>query len=89
MPVFEHTRRDGRLWPWALGGALFVLLMLRACAFGAVYWPQLDDYIQYHNYPTSGSFSQLQQSPPALHEWAHTPWSWQNADNSRGWSGHP
>ena len=59
MPVFEHTRRDGRLWPWALGGALFVLLMLRACAFGAVYWPQLDDYIQYHNYPTSGSFSQL------------------------------
>lgn len=62
MPVFEHTRRDGRLWPWALGGALFVLLMLRACAFGAVYWPQLDDYIQYHNYPTSGSFSQLQQS---------------------------
>ncbi len=50
-------RRD-----WALAGALFLLLAARCCAFGFRYWPQLDDYIQYHNYPTSDSFWQLHQS---------------------------
>lgn len=29
---------------------LVALLMLRYCAFGLTYYPQLDDYIQYHNY---------------------------------------
>lgn len=52
----EDWRRD-----WALAGVLFLLLAARCCAFGFRYWPQLDDYIQYHNYPTSGSFWQLHQ----------------------------
>ena len=46
--------------------ALFLLLMARACAFGVRYWPQLDDYIQYHNYPSSGSFWALQQATGLL-----------------------
>lgn len=53
----EDRRRD-----WALAGTLFLLLAARCCAFGFRYWPQLDDYIQYHNYPTSDSFWQLHQS---------------------------
>ncbi len=36
--------------------ALAGLLVLRYCAFGLSYYPQLDDYIQYHNYLTSSSF---------------------------------
>lgn len=46
--------------------ALFLLLMARACAFGVRYWPQLDDYIQYHNYPSAGSFWALQQTTGLL-----------------------
>lgn len=42
--------------------AIFLLLMARACAFGVQYWPQLDDYIQYHNYALSESFWELQTS---------------------------
>lgn len=36
--------------------------MLRYCAYGFTYFPQLDDYIQYHNYPSASSFSALCQS---------------------------
>ena len=45
---------------WML--ALWALLMARACAAGLEYWPQLDDYIQYHNYLTAESFSALQKA---------------------------
>lgn len=42
--------------------ALAVLLVLRYCAFGLTYYPQLDDYIQYHNYYRSGhSFWKIAQ----------------------------
>lgn len=44
---------------WALGGVIFLLLMLRACSFGAQYWYQLDDYIQYHNYAMEHDFLAL------------------------------
>ena len=44
---------------WALGGLIFLMLMLRACAFGAQYWYQLDDYIQYHNYAAGNDFCSL------------------------------
>ena len=30
---------------------LFGLIFLRCCYYGLVYFPQLDDYIQLHNYP--------------------------------------
>lgn len=49
-----------------LAAALFLLMMARACAFGARYYPQLDDYIQYHNYSTAGSFQALQESTGLL-----------------------
>lgn len=45
----------------AQGGVLFLLLAVRACAFGFEYWPQLDDYIQYCNYMTNETFMELQQ----------------------------
>lgn len=38
---------------------LFCLMLARYCAFGFTYYYQLDDYIQYVNYPNSGSFSAL------------------------------
>lgn len=44
---------------WALGGVIFLLLMLRACSFGVQYWYQLDDYIQYHNYAMEHDFLAL------------------------------
>ena len=40
---------------------LFLLLMVRNCACGVAYYPQLDDYIQYHNYIRSYSFMALQE----------------------------
>ena len=40
---------------------LFLLVMARYCAFGIQYYPQLDDYIQYHNYIRSYSFMALQE----------------------------
>lgn len=55
-------RGEDRRREWALAGVLFLLLAARCCAFGFRYWPQLDDYIQYHNYPTSSSFWLLHQS---------------------------
>ena len=45
---------------------LFLLLMARNCACGLEYFPQLDDYIQYHNYAQLVSFSDLQQSTGPL-----------------------
>ena len=41
--------------------ALWALLMVRACAAGATYWPQLDDYIQMHNYLKLFDFPTLQK----------------------------
>lgn len=49
-------RSKNRRIDWALGGLIFLMLMLRACAFGAQYWYQLDDYIQYHNYAAGNDF---------------------------------
>lgn len=46
--------------------ALAGLLVLRYCAFGLSYYPQLDDYIQYHNYLTSSSFWALVQTAGLL-----------------------
>lgn len=40
---------------------LFLLVMARYCAFGLRYYPQLDDYIQYHNYTRLYDFSTLQE----------------------------
>lgn len=40
---------------------MFLLTMGRYCAFGFTYYYQLDDYIQYINYPNSGTFSALCQ----------------------------
>jgi len=45
---------------------LFLLLMARNCACGVEYFPQLDDYIQYHNYASGGSFRALQQATGLL-----------------------
>ena len=50
----------------ALFLTLFLLLMVRNCACGAAYYPQLDDYIQYHNYLTSSSFQALEQQVGVL-----------------------
>lgn len=41
--------------------ALWALLMVRACAAGVTYWPQLDDYIQMHNYLELFDFPTLQK----------------------------
>lgn len=41
-------------------GVLLALVMVRNCAAGLAYWPQLDDYIQCHNYAAGFTFSQLQ-----------------------------
>jgi len=45
---------------------LFLLLMARNCACGVEYFPQLDDYIQYHSYTSAGSFQELQQTTGLL-----------------------
>lgn len=45
---------------------LWALLLVRACAAGASYWPQLDDYIQMHNYLRFGSFAALQKAVGVL-----------------------
>lgn len=49
-----------------LAVVLFLLVMVRYCAFGVQYYHQLDDYIQYHNYPSSGDFMALQQATGLL-----------------------
>ena len=55
--VFENVK--DRRGDWVTAGALFLLLMARACAFGVEYWPQLDDYIQLHNYAAGFTFGEL------------------------------
>lgn len=50
-----------RKWFFGVLLTLAALLVLRYCAFGLEYYPQLDDYIQYHNYPSDGPFWQLAQ----------------------------
>lgn len=56
-------RREKRDWkgPAGMFLLLFLLVMARCCAFGVRYYPQLDDYIQYHNYIKSYSFWTLQE----------------------------
>ncbi len=56
----EQTRVIRR--DWAVGGTVFLLLLTRACAFGIQYWPQLDDYIQYHNYASKFDFATLAET---------------------------
>lgn len=53
--------RKRRGWRLTAGLALFLLVMARYCAFGARYYPQLDDYIQYHNYTRMYDFAALQE----------------------------
>lgn len=45
---------------------LAALLVLRYCAFGLSYYPQLDDYIQYHNFHLGSSFWTLAQTAGLL-----------------------
>ena len=64
-PMYRGRRMDWR-GPAGVFLLLFLLLMARNCACGLEYFPQLDDYIQYHNYATAESFSALQQSTGLL-----------------------
>lgn len=50
------------VWTLAAFSIFFLLSMLRFCGFGVTYFPQLDDYIQYRNYPMAGDFSTLAAS---------------------------
>lgn len=59
----EKSTRSG---PAGLFLLLFLLLMARNCACGIAYYPQLDDYIQYHNYAFTYSFPALQQATGLL-----------------------
>lgn len=58
--MLERKRLDWR-GTAGLAAALFLLVMARYCAFGVRYYPQLDDYIQYHNYTQMYDFSTLQE----------------------------
>lgn len=44
---------------WLIFLLIFGLIFLRFCYFGLTYFPQLDDYIQLHNYSTYFSFQQV------------------------------
>lgn len=63
--MLERKKTDWRLTA-GLAAVLFLLVMVRYCAFGVQYYHQLDDYIQYHNYPSSGDFMALQQATGLL-----------------------
>lgn len=54
-------RKGNRKEPAGIFLLLFLLVMARYCAFGIQYYPQLDDYIQYHNYARLYDFSTLQE----------------------------
>lgn len=54
----RRPERRGTVW---LFGLLFLLLMVRNCACGPAYFPQLDDYIQYCRYLRFPSFAALQE----------------------------
>ena len=56
--MLEEKKPGRRL---TAGLAVFLLVMTRYCAFGVQYYPQLDDYIQYHNYTRLYDFSTLQE----------------------------
>lgn len=63
--MLKRKRADWKLTA-GLAGVLFLLVMARYCAFGMEYYHQLDDYIQYHNYPSSGDFMALQRATGLL-----------------------
>lgn len=56
--MLEEKKPGRRL---TAGLAVFLLVMARYCTFGMKYYPQLDDYIQYHNYTRLYDFSTLQE----------------------------
>lgn len=64
MPASE--RRGWGRGEWGAVLILFLLLLARACAWGVQYWPQLDDYIQMHNYLQHGSLAELQANVGVL-----------------------
>ncbi len=45
--------------PWVIFLLLFGLVFFRFCYFGLEYFPQLDDYIQLHNYSAYYTFGQV------------------------------
>ena len=55
----RHFFRERAIAVFTLIVCLTGLLVLRACAYGYGYFPQLDDYIQYWYYPGFSSFSAL------------------------------
>lgn len=59
-------RRTSLRGEWKLYGVLLALVMVRNCAAGLSYWPQLDDYIQHHNYAARFTFPQLQDTVGVL-----------------------
>lgn len=61
MEAFEKRYKD-----WQIPILLFLLLTVRSAAYGFQYWPQLDDYIQYHNYAAQFDFLQLQETVGVL-----------------------
>ena len=63
--MLKGKRADRKLTA-GLAAVLFALVMARFCAFGMEYYHQLDDYIQYHNYPSSGDFMALQRATGLL-----------------------
>ena len=58
--MYKREKRDWK-GPAGMFLLLFLLVMVRYCAFGLRYYPQLDDYIQYHNYTRLYDFSTLQE----------------------------
>lgn len=54
----RRPERQGTAWMF---GLLFLLLMVRNCACGPAYFPQLDDYIAYCRYIRFPSFAALQE----------------------------
>lgn len=58
--MYERGKGDWK-GPAGMFLLLFLLVMARYCAFGLRYYPQLDDYIQYHNYTRLYDFSTLQE----------------------------
>lgn len=63
--MLERKKTDRKLTA-GVAVVLFALVMVRYCAFGFEYYPQLDDYIQYHNYPSTGSLQALHQATGLL-----------------------
>ncbi len=49
----ERLQKPEYIWTLSAFVIFFLLSMLRFSGFGLTYFHQLDDYIQYHNYPTA------------------------------------